>query len=172
MVFVTAATTKVLEPRQFAGTIRGYQFVPSLAADVIGWVLPYIELIVGVGLILGYQSRLAAVIALALLTTFVAVSIAAIVTKRNLNCACFGLLYRERIGRSTLLRDAVLLALAGLVYLRGHDLPTIGGMATRSSIESSFGILISTLTLLGALCLGWVACKGWPRWVARLRSSS
>ena len=32
------------------------------------------------------------------------------------------------------MRDATLLALAGLVYLRGHDLPTIGDMATRPSV--------------------------------------
>ena len=41
------------------------------------------------------------------------------------------------------MRDAAVLAPAGLVYLRGHGLPTIGDMATRLSVESSFGILYS-----------------------------
>ena len=41
------------------------------------------------------------------------------------------------------MRDAAVLAPAGLVYLRGHGLPTIGDMATRFSVESSFGIFYS-----------------------------
>ena len=41
------------------------------------------------------------------------------------------------------MRDAAVLAPAGLVYLRGHGLPTIEDMATRFSVESSFGILYS-----------------------------
>ena len=32
------------------------------------------------------------------------------------------------------MRDAAVLAPAGLVYLRGHGLPTIGEMATRFSV--------------------------------------
>ena len=46
-------------------------------------------------------------------------------------------------GRRALLRDAAVLAPAGLVYLRGHGLPTIGEMATRLPVESSFGIFYS-----------------------------
>ena len=46
-------------------------------------------------------------------------------------------------GSRPLLGDAAVLAPAGLVYLRGHGLPTIGDMATRFSVESSFGILYS-----------------------------
>ncbi|PIE02438.1 MAG: hypothetical protein CSA81_07170 [Acidobacteria bacterium] len=55
MFFIWAAVTKILAPFTFAKDIWGYDMVPSPFINIMSLILPWIELLTGAGLILGFH---------------------------------------------------------------------------------------------------------------------
>ena len=88
-----------------------------------------------------------------MILTFMGAVEFAMARRLSLKCNCFGLLYRERVGWSTQIRDGVLLALAVFVLLGDHGAWTISHMV--SNIGSIHYALGFTLTL--ALSVGGLA---------------
>jgi hypothetical protein len=87
------------------------------AFGVPGWaarVLPYVELALGALLVAGVQQRLVAGVAAILLIGFTVKLVALLRHDRRPPCACFGARSARPIGRSSIVRNLVLLALAGL----------------------------------------------------------
>ena len=96
-----------------------------------------------------------------------------IVTKENLECGCFGLLYRERIGMSTLARDTVLMGLSVVLVVFGSNhtyaIDLIAVDSTHRAIATSATLIVMLLTAILA------ATAIWPeflRHVHRLRGTA
>jgi uncharacterized membrane protein YphA (DoxX/SURF4 family) len=113
-VFLYAAYTKLRQPwLLFAMSIDAYQLLPEWAALMLGRTLPWLELLLGVALAVGFGLRYAAAGASILLAVFLTVMVRAYAMGMKIDCACFGL--GEAISGWTLARDGVLLALAAVV---------------------------------------------------------
>ena len=71
-----------------------------------------------------------ALAAIGMLVTFMIAVGSAMVRGLNLSCSCFGILYRERVGWPTQIRDSVLLAMAVYVIWQSDRVLTIGQLVS------------------------------------------
>ena len=108
-IFVYAAWTKLREPASlFAISIDAYHVLPEWAVLLIARTLPWLELLLGLILIVGFWRRVSTVAASALLALFFSLMVRAYVRGEAIDCGCFG--PGEAISKLTLLRDGALLA--------------------------------------------------------------
>lgn len=122
-IFLISSLTKIAAPGRFATNVKQYRVLPGPLATAFGYALPYVEATAALALISGHYGREAAVVIATLLTVFMIAVGAAMARRIHLSCSCFGLLYEERVGWSTLARDAVLLGMAlGIMVFGGDEL--------------------------------------------------
>lgn len=116
-VLVVAAALKIVDPRQAALAVQAYQILPTQVAEMVGYGLPLIEFGLGVLLILGLGTRLAAIGAGALMTAFVVGVGSAWARGLSIDCGCFGgggtVAEGEASYLPVLLRDGFFVVLAG-----------------------------------------------------------
>jgi len=114
VVFVYAAYTKLRTSfLLFAMAIDAYKVMPEGMAVAAAHVLPWVELAIGIALIVGTWLRLTATAAAALMAVFFTAMVHAYqpeAKEGQISCGCFGL--GEPISARTLLRDGALLALS------------------------------------------------------------
>lgn len=114
LVFVYAAYTKLRQPwLLFAMSIDSYKILPDWAVTTLARTLPWLELAIGLLLIIGWKLRFAAAAATALLLGFFAIMVRSYVKDMGIDCGCFGL--GEALSVKTLIRDGALLLLAILI---------------------------------------------------------
>ena len=89
-VLVVAASLKIADPAQAASAVQAYRLLPTEVGEFVGYGLPLVELGLGVMLILGFGTRLAAIGAGALMTAFVAGVLSAWARGLSIDCGCFG----------------------------------------------------------------------------------
>ena len=128
-VFLMSALTKLSTPSRFAEDVRQYRILPKPVSTVFAWSLPFLELSAALLLLGGFLVTWASLAVVAMLLTFMAAVGVAMARGDSLSCACFGLLYRERVGWATQARDGVLLAMALFVFLFDGDSLTVADMA-------------------------------------------
>ena len=161
-VFVMSAVPKLVAPRRFVQDVLRYRVGPQPAARAYGWLLPYMELGVGFGLLLGWNVAWAAGGVLIMVASFMVAVAVAMARGESLTCSCFGLLYRERVGWKTQSRDAFLGVLAlGTIMNAGSVVP-VWEMALHGSLSSYVGVLLTVLMATASLGLGYVSVRGWP----------
>ncbi|MEH0933640.1 DoxX family protein [Micromonospora psammae] len=122
-VWLVAGATKVGDLAASGRAVVAYQVMPYDVATVIGAALPFVELALGVILLLGLATRLAAGVSAALLVVFVAGIASAWSRGLAIDCGCFGSGGQLAAGQSPsylpeILRDLGFLALAGFLLSR------------------------------------------------------
>ena len=70
--------------------VRAYEVLPIVIANFLGLVLPWLEIGVGVLLILGIAVRLSAIIGGALMVLFIVAISQAGIRGLSIDCGCFG----------------------------------------------------------------------------------
>lgn len=89
-VLLVAGGLKVTEPVQAAQAVQAYQILDPRVAELVGYVLPLLEVAMGLALVLGVATRLMAVFSGALMTAFVIGVISAWARGLSIDCGCFG----------------------------------------------------------------------------------
>jgi uncharacterized membrane protein YphA (DoxX/SURF4 family) len=122
-VFVAAGASKVTDLANSVRSVRAYRLLPEWAAPAVGAGLPFLEIALGVLLIVGLGVRIGAIVAAALLVVFVAGIVSAAARGLRIDCGCFGNGGDLRAGQQTkylgeIARDAGLVLVAGLVAWR------------------------------------------------------
>ena len=153
-IFLMSAVPKLAAPRQFASDVQQYGILPRPLASAFGYALPYAELAAAALLLTGFYTDWAALgVAVMLVMFMIAVGVA-MARKLNLTCSCFGLLYRERVGWSTQIRDGILLALALFILVAENGGPTIADMfAEPGKLSNALGLALTTIALASALVI-------------------
>ena len=123
-VFVAAALPKIKDPPAFAHMIYNYRLVPAGLVNGLALVMPWIELVVGILLIVGAWRREAAVVATLLLLVFLGAIGWNLARGHAIDCGCFDV---RSAGKTpgellsdmkwVLVRDVGLLMLAAQVLL-------------------------------------------------------
>ncbi len=93
----------------FATQIDSYQLLPPWAVIQLARSLPFAEIALGLLLVIGWQLRIWASFATALLLGFVVIVVRSYAKGLEINCGCFG--PGEALTIKTVLRDGALLAL-------------------------------------------------------------
>ena len=89
-VFLVAGALKVGDPEASVRAVQAYRLLPTDVAEVVGYVLPAVEIGLGLLLLLGLMTRVAAVVALVLLVAFVIGVSSAWARGLSIDCGCFG----------------------------------------------------------------------------------
>lgn len=121
-VFVYAAYTKLRRPWMlFAFSINSYEVLPEQWVTLLARTLPWLELALGVLLMVGYRMRYVAAAASALLLVFFGVMLRAHFKGLGIDCGCFG--FGEKLGVRTLIRDGLLVTLSLALTLAAFMMP-------------------------------------------------
>ena len=171
-VFLMSAVPKLAAPRQFASDVQQYGILPRPLAAAFGYALPYAELAAAALLLTGFYTEWAALgVAVMLVVFMVAVGVA-MVRKLNLSCSCFGLLYRERVGWSTQVRDGILLALALFILVAENGSPTVADMlAEPGKLSHALGLALTAIALASALAIAALSVRTARRHPANVHPS-
>lgn len=139
-IFLIAGGSKVAQPWAFVHTVEQYQMLPSTLARPFALGLPWIELLVGLYLLVGLFTRAASTAATALLILFL-VALATQIARghTNMSCGCVdwntplvtALAGGDTIGTWDLVRDALLAMLAGMIALTPQPPLTIDVLLAR-----------------------------------------
>ena len=89
-VWIWAAWSKLGDPRGFVQAVRAYDATPEWLSKAIGYGLPVLELCIGVMLVVGVVTRVAAIVSALLLFVFLIGIIQAAARGIKLECGCFG----------------------------------------------------------------------------------
>ena len=103
----------------FAMAVDSYQVLPLWGVRLVARTLPWVELLIGVLLIVGRWMRVATVACSILLLVFFGLMVRAHLKGMEINCGCFG--PGEAISWRTLLRDGTMVA--GSLLLTAVTLP-------------------------------------------------
>lgn len=132
-VWIWAALSKLGSPRTFTQAVRAYDVTPEWLSKAIGYGLPVLELCIGILLVLGIATRIAAIASAVLFVFFLIGIIEVAVRGIQLECGCFGgggLTNGATNYTWDILRDIGLLILAAFLSVWSY---------TRLSIEEYVG---------------------------------
>jgi uncharacterized membrane protein YphA (DoxX/SURF4 family) len=119
VIFLSACYHKILHPYNFALDIATYDILPLKLVNLMAITLPWIELLAGLLVIAGFESRTGALAMAGMMALFcIAISIA-LSKGLNMGCGCFASSEAEAaISWKTLVRDTgwLLLCLYVLVF--------------------------------------------------------
>lgn len=122
-LFLYASVYKILDPSAFSASIRNYGLIPTVYSNLTALTLPWLELVAGSLLILGIQTRAAALLTSLMMVVFLGVMVYAYSIGLDVDCGCFSSSAQSggRIGIAHILRDSglVLLSLWTLICDRG-----------------------------------------------------
>ena len=97
----------------FQQQVESYKMLSSEAAGKLAHTLPFIEIVVGLMLLIGWQLRVWATLVTFIMVGFLSVVTRAYLLHMDINCGCFGT--PEKLTGWTIVRDGALAALAVLM---------------------------------------------------------
>src|SRR5579872_5520907 len=103
-LFIFSGVSKLVSRYAFLASLRAL-FLPSLIIAPVAAVLPWLEVMIGSLLVMGFLALYTAWVSLALLLTFSLVAIVAIVRGVDVPCSCFGTTSRAPLSWKTLVRN-------------------------------------------------------------------
>ena len=116
-LFIYAGWLKVWDPATFARDISNFHLVPWTAGVAMAFYLPWLEIISGAALFLGWFRSGATAILTALTALFIAATVAARLRGIDVKCGCFGSATKDlTFGPHLALDLAILAALLVLWY--------------------------------------------------------
>lgn len=115
----------------FAMQVDSYQLLPEKYVSLVAHFLPPAELLLGVWLLSGILLRFSFLASTLLIGGFFAVVVRSYAMGLEINCGCFG--PGEKLGISTVLRDATFLALSIAVTIGAFRIHRSGRAPSRSS---------------------------------------
>ncbi len=89
-VWIVAGALKLPDPAASVRAVRAYDLLPEAVVPTVGYLLPVVEVLVGVLLVLGLLTRPAAVVSSLLFVAFIVGISAAWVRGLSIDCGCFG----------------------------------------------------------------------------------
>jgi len=113
--FVVAAVPKIIEPLAFATSIMHYGLVPSWSVNAIALILAWLELIAGIGLIMGIRTNVQALFCGGMLVVFTLAVAYAVVLGLKIDCGCFGASGGEEVSWLKVAKNSAMII--GCIYL-------------------------------------------------------
>jgi uncharacterized membrane protein YphA (DoxX/SURF4 family) len=119
-IFIYAALLKISDPVGFAGSIAAYKILPYFASYLTAATLPFLELICGILLVIGYRVKGGALLIGLMNLVFIVALASAIVRGLDIDCGCFKQGGAKTSPWLALLRDLVFLAMTAVVLKTEH----------------------------------------------------
>ena len=97
----------------FAQQVESYKIISSEASQLVAHTLPFVEIVLGLLLLIGWRLRVWATAITLIMAGFLAAVTRAYLLHMDINCGCFGT--PEKLTGVTVLRDSLFTALALLM---------------------------------------------------------
>jgi uncharacterized membrane protein YphA (DoxX/SURF4 family) len=107
-VWLTAGLAKIVDLGHFHDQVQQYRLLPGGLEAPFAYTLPFVEVLVGVYLLVGLLTRIAGIVACLLMVLFLVAQGQAWARGLVLDCGCFGAIAHEQVGAGTILRDLAL----------------------------------------------------------------
>jgi uncharacterized membrane protein YphA (DoxX/SURF4 family) len=122
-VWLVAGGAKVGDLQASVRAVHAYDLLPYAASKLVGAALPFVEIAVGLLLLIGFATRIAAAVSAGVLAMFIGGIAAAWARGLRIDCGCFGGGGELAAGQSPtyfweITRDVALLAVAGYLVFR------------------------------------------------------
>lgn len=121
VLFLYASIDKITEPQSFARSIDNYHIIPFGMENTMAIILPWLELLIGLGLVIGCMVDGAALMSMGLLVVFIIAISSAILRGYNIECGC-GLKEGELVGTQKLLENSILFLMGLFIMNRPSTL--------------------------------------------------
>jgi uncharacterized membrane protein YphA (DoxX/SURF4 family) len=118
-VFIYASWDKIADPAEFAKAVGNYLILPQFLVNPVAWALPWLEMVCGVCLVIGWITRGSALLIAGLLVIFIAALGYSLFRGLDIQCGCFSLTETKSVPLYIdIVRDALLLVMAVLTVGR------------------------------------------------------
>ncbi|MBU1220390.1 DoxX family membrane protein [Myxococcota bacterium] len=139
ITFIIAAWPKILNPDDFAWSINMYQMLGREYINFMAVTLPWLEMITGVAIIIGFRTRAMAFLLCGMLVMFIVALTYAIVNHIEMpGCGCFSQegakaidAYKSEVGYGLLIRDWLMFFAMGYVWLFDDGRIGVDGLIRR-----------------------------------------
>lgn len=130
-VWLVSGAVKVSDLNQTYIAVQAYDVLPAGAVRLVAAGLPFLELVLGVLLLVGLGTRVVAVVSAAVLLVFIAGVAQSWARGLTIDCGCFGGGGQVAAGATTypqeILRDVGFLALAAWLVVRPRGTASMDG---------------------------------------------
>jgi uncharacterized membrane protein YphA (DoxX/SURF4 family) len=133
-VFIYSGYIKVQNPLQFAVAISAYKLVPENLVFPMAQYLPWIEIVLGLAILIGWKIRYFSSAAALLLLSFMVVLTVTYLRGIEASCGCFGM--DDPISPLTILRDTIFLLPALYLAFENRIRRRIAGNILQSSTRT------------------------------------
>ena len=116
-ILIYASFDKIVNPGEFARAINNYNIVPFGLENSMAIIIPWLELIIGLCLVLGVFIDGASFLVIMLMIIFIVAISYAILSGYNIECGC-GLNPGELVGIQKIIEDFTYLILAWIIIKR------------------------------------------------------
>lgn len=89
-VWIVAGALKLPDPASSVRAVRAYELLPEQVVPAVGYLLPVLEVVVGLCLVLGLLTRANAVVSALLFLAFIIGIASAWARGLQIDCGCFG----------------------------------------------------------------------------------
>lgn len=110
-VFIMAAIPKIVDPLLFSKSIEAYQILPTYLVNITAMIVPWLELFVGIFLIIGFLLKGSALLSVAMFSAFSILIGIALFRGLSINCGCFGNM-ESPLTISRLIEDLIFLVMS------------------------------------------------------------
>ena len=136
LVFIAACWYKIQVPSAFALSVATYQVLPLGLVNLMAICLPWVELVVGIFLCIGFKTRASALSCAVMLCMFMVAISYALYFDLRLSCGCFASAdAAEEMSVNTLWRDALWLLISVYLIFIPSGRWGIDGLLLRKSLK-------------------------------------
>ena len=122
LTFLVFGALKLSDPTGFVDSVVSYEIVPDWLARAYGWVLPPIEVIIGILLIIGFRLRLAALAAILITASFIVATMHNLYWAKTsvITCGCLGKVKWHLSTYHLVLQGVMLVMLMQVLFHKGE----------------------------------------------------
>lgn len=121
VLFLLVGFGKIDHAVSFANEIGNYDMLPDLYVNISAIVLPWIEVILGLMLIVGYKIKTSALLTGGLLVVFVVAVASAFARGLNIDCGCYSQYVSQKVGWSKIIENSILTILAFFIFISKNN---------------------------------------------------
>ena len=122
IVFIYASWDKITHPAEFSIAIGNYHMFPFGLENIIGLIMPWLELLVGICLIAGIMVDGAAVLSALMMIVFIVAISQALARGIDIECGCYSVSKEggEKVGFRRLFEDFLYLIMSLIIIYRSE----------------------------------------------------
>lgn len=119
LLLIATGIAKILDIPGFAKVLAHYQiFHGMFMYNLVAYTLPFIEIIIGLSLLLAWQTKWGALAAIVLHLGFIVILTVTIFRGIHLdNCGCFGVYFARPLSWKSVIEDVVMLGLSVAAWI-------------------------------------------------------